>query len=121
MRKYEIKVKRAYDPPAKEDGTRILVDRLWPRGVTKEKLKLDQWLKEVAPSSELRKAFHHDPAKWDHFKKEYLAELKENPEVVQSILEALKKGSVTLIYGARDTEHNHALILKNFLERKSEA
>lgn len=112
-----IKLKRVYDPASKEDGTRLLVERLWPRGVKKTELKIDAWLKEVAPSTDLRKWFSHDPAKWTEFQKKYLAELKKNPEAYQPILEALKHGTVTLIYSSHDTEHNNAVCLKRYLEK----
>jgi uncharacterized protein YeaO (DUF488 family) len=111
-----IQVKRAYDPPGPGDGTRFLVDRLWPRGAKKEDLKLDGWLKEVAPSDDLRKWFGHDPARWDEFKTRYLAELDGKPDALQTIREAAEKGDVTLIYSARDTEHNQAVALKTYLE-----
>lgn len=113
-----IKIKRAYDPPARGDGKRYLVDRLWPRGVTKEKLQMDGWLKDVAPSEALRKWFGHDPAKWDEFQRRYFAELDAHPDAWQPILRAAQRGNVTLVYGARDTEHNDAVALKAYLEKK---
>jgi uncharacterized protein YeaO (DUF488 family) len=113
-----IKIKRAYDPPAHSDGKRFLVDRLWPRGVTKEKLRLDNWLKNVAPSNALRKRFHHDPAQWGEFQRRYFAELDAHPEAWQAILQAAQRGTVTLVYSARDTEHNNAVVLKQYLESK---
>lgn len=112
----KINLKRVYDPVSKEDGVRILVERLWPRGVKKEDLKMDEWLKEVAPSTNLRKWFSHDPTKWKGFKKKYFEELNENPEALEPILKALHKGSVTLLYSSKDTEHNNAVCLKNYLE-----
>lgn len=108
-----IRIKRVYEPPDKEDGFRILVDRLWPRGLTKEKASVDLWLKEIAPSTELRKWFGHDPKKWEEFKKRYLHELKENNEPVSLLKEQMKKGVVTLIYGAKDEVHNEALVILN--------
>lgn len=108
----KIKIKRVYENPDKEDGIRILVDRLWPRGLTKEKAAVDLWLKEVAPSTELRKWFDHDPAKWKGFKKRYQQELKMNHEQVLLLKKQAKKGIVTLVYGAKDEEHNEALVLK---------
>jgi len=111
-----LKTKRAYEPAETSDGTRFLVDRLWPRGIKKEKLKMEAWLKDVAPSPELRKWFAHDPEKWNEFQKRYRAELRANPEAWKPILEAAKKGDVTLLYSARDTEHNSAILLKAFLE-----
>ena len=110
-----IKIKRVYEKPDKTDGFRILVDRLWPRGLTKEKAAADLWLKDIAPSTELRKWFNHEPEKWKEFIKKYLVELKENKEPVSLLKECVKKGPVTLIYGARDQEHNEALIIKNFI------
>jgi uncharacterized protein YeaO (DUF488 family) len=110
-----IKIKRAYDPPEKSDGTRILVDRLWPRGITKERAKIDLWLKDVAPSTALRKWFGHDPEKWSEFRKRYRAELKKDVAVNQSIRAAARKGTVTLVYSAKDEAHNHALVLKEWV------
>ena len=112
----EIQLKRVYEEPAKEDGTRILVDRLWPRGLTKEKAHVDLWLKEVAPSNELRKWFAHDPTKWPEFKTRYRAELKQNPEAVAE-LKAAAKGTTTLLFGAKDEEHNEAIVLKELLDK----
>ena len=112
-----IKIKRAYEKPDEGDGTRILVDRLWPRGLTKEKAKVDIWLKEIAPTTSLRKWFSHDPEKWDEFKKRYRSELKDNKEAVATLKDEIKKGPVTLIYGAKDEEHNEALLLKDAIEK----
>ena len=114
----KINIKRVYDPVSKDDGVRILVDRLWPRGIKKEDLKMDFWLKEAAPSTDLRKWFSHDPAKSEGFQKKYFAELDEHPEVLEPIVDALKKGTVTLLYSARDTKENNAISLKNYLEKK---
>lgn len=112
------KIKRVYETPDKKvDGRRILVDRLWPRGLTKEKASVDLWLKDIAPSTELRKWFDHDPAKWKEFKVRYKRELKANNEQVSLLKEQMKKGRVTLVYGARDEEHNEALVLKEFFSR----
>src|SRR5262249_55980527 len=111
-----IKLKRAYEKPSRDDGARILVERLWPRGLTKERAALDLWLKEVAPSPELRKWFGHDPAKWEQFQKRYWKELEEKEEAVQLLKQKSKQGTVTLVYAARDEEHNDALALKRFLE-----
>jgi uncharacterized protein YeaO (DUF488 family) len=113
-----LKTKRVYEPAETSDGTRFLVDRLWPRGIKKEELKMKAWLKEVAPSPALRKWFAHDPAKWQEFQKRYRAELKGNPDAWQPLLEAAKGGNVTLLYSARDTEHNSAVLLKTFLEKQ---
>lgn len=108
----KIRIKRVYEAPDKDDGARILVDRLWPRGLTKEKAKVDLWLKEIAPSTELRKWFGHDPDKWEEFQKRYLAELKGNDGPVAALKEQMKKGAFTLVYGAKDEEHNEALIIQ---------
>jgi len=113
----ELKLKRVYETPRKDDGARILVDRLWPRGLTKEKAKVDLWLKEIAPSTELRKWFGHDPKKWRSFRERYQTELKHHPDQLKLLKSKAKEGTVTLIYGARDQEHNEALVLKEFLER----
>ena len=111
-----IKLKRAYEKPSRDDGSRILVERLWPRGLTRERAAVDLWLKEVAPSPELRKWFGHDPAKWEQFQKRYWKELQEKKEAVQQLKQKSKQGTVTLVYAARDEEHNGALALKQFLE-----
>ncbi len=113
-----IKLKRVYEKPAKADGTRILVDRLWPRGLTKAEAKLDLWLKEIAPSTELRKWFGHDPKKWKEFRRRYREELKSHPDELKLIKSKTKEGAVTLLYGARDQEHNEAVVLQELLERK---
>jgi uncharacterized protein YeaO (DUF488 family) len=112
-----IQIKRVYEKPGKEDGKRILVDRLWPRGLTKEKASIDLWLKEIAPSTELRKWFGHDPEKWREFQKRYHQELKNNESQVSILKEQVKKGIVTLVYGAKDEEHNEALVLTEWLNR----
>jgi uncharacterized protein YeaO (DUF488 family) len=110
-----IRIKRTYDAPERGDGQRFLVERLWPRGMKKEALALDAWLKDVAPSSELRKWFGHRVERWDEFERRYREELSENPESWQPILEAARRGAVTLLYSAHDTEHNGALVLRDFL------
>ena len=115
----ELKLKRVYETPRKDDGARILVDRLWPRGLTKEKAKVDLWLKEIAPSTELRKWFGHDPKKWQSFRQRYQSELKHHADQLKLLKSKVKEGTVTLIYGARDQEHNEALVLKQFLERRA--
>ena len=113
-----IRIKRVYDSPAKEDGFRILVDRLWPRGLTKEKAKVDLWLKEVAPSNELRQWFAHDPNKWQEFKIKYASELKHKRELLTKIKQIEKeRGTVTLLYSAKETEHNNAVALSTILEK----
>ena len=113
-----IRIKRAYEEPNREDGTRILVDRLWPRGLTKEKAKVDLWLKEVAPSTELRKWFAHDPARWAEFRMRYREELKRNKEQVALLKREAAKGTVTLVYAAKDQEHNEAVILQRLFTAK---
>ena len=110
-----IKIRRVYEQPHKDDGARILVDRLWPRGLTKAKANVDLWLKDIAPSTELRKWFGHEPGKWEEFKKRYRAELEGNEEQVSLLQQQVKKGTVTLVYGAKDDEHNEAVVLKEFL------
>lgn len=112
----KVNIKRVYEEPEKSDGFRILVDRVWPRGMTKEKAAVDLWLKEAGPSTELRKWFNHDSEKWSEFKKRYLKELKDN-EVIQEIKGHEKKGKVTLVYSARDEEHNQAVVLREFLQK----
>ncbi len=106
-----IQIKRVYEQPQAADGKRILIDRLWPRGLTKQKAKVDLWLKDIAPSTELRKWFAHDPAKWREFKERYYEELEKNNEVVTTLVELLKSGKVTLVYGAKDEEHNDAVAI----------
>ena len=107
-----IKIKRVYEPPDKDDGRRVLVDRLWPRGLTKEKAGVDLWLRDIAPSTELRKWFSHDPSRWKEFGERYLGELKENNEQIWLLKQELDKGVVTLVYGAKDEEHNEAVIIQ---------
>jgi uncharacterized protein YeaO (DUF488 family) len=113
-----IKIKRVYEQPHKDDGLRILVDRLWPRGLTREKASVDLWLKEIAPSTELRKWFAHDPDKWKSFRGRYETELGHNYDLIKVLKEKAREGTITLVYGARDEKHNEALVLKQFLERK---
>jgi uncharacterized protein YeaO (DUF488 family) len=110
-----IRLKRIYDERSDKDGFRILVDRLWPRGVSTEKADLDLWLKEIAPTSQLRQWFNHDPKKWNEFQLKYLAELKTNP--VSATLKEIKdrENNVTLLYGARNTKHNEAVVIMNYL------
>lgn len=107
-----IRIKRVYEQPDRHDGRRILVDRLWPRGLTKEQARVDVWLKDIAPSTELRKWFGHDPAKWEAFKTRYLAELRNNTEQIRLLKQELDKGAVTLVYGARDKVHNEAVVIQ---------
>ena len=113
-----IKLKRVYENAEPDDGTRFLVERLWPRGMKKESLRMDAWVKDVAPSNELRKWFNHDPQKWEEFQKRYRAELDENQEGWEPILQAAKGGDVTLLYSAHDVEHNNALVLMQYLDGK---
>ena len=111
-----IRVKRVYEPPAKEDGTRILVDRLWPRGLKKEDAGIDRWLREIAPSAELRKWFGHDPSRWQGFRQKYLQELKSHGEALDDLKKESRKGTVTLLYAARDEAHNNAVVLREAFE-----
>ena len=113
-----IDLKRAYDPPATSDGHRILVDRVWPRGIARDDLQIDAWLKDLAPSTGLRKWFGHDPAKWDEFRRRYTVELEQRSEALGELAEKARAGHVTLIFSAKDTEHNNALALKEHLERR---
>jgi uncharacterized protein YeaO (DUF488 family) len=113
-----IRIKRVYEEPDASDGMRILVDRLWPRGLTKEKAKVDLWLKDVAPSTELRKWFAHDPARWAEFRTRYLEELKGDKEQISLLRQEAAKGTVTLVYGARDQQHNEAVVLQKLLVAK---
>lgn len=115
--KHKIAIKRVYDEPSESDGKRILVDRLWPRGLTKEKAKVDIWLKDIGPSNELRKWFGHDPDKWAEFQSRYAQELKSSGEPLAVLKQETARGPVTLLYGARDTEHNEAVILEKLLAR----
>ncbi len=113
-----IQIKRAYEPVSKDDGQRILVERLWPRGVKKEALRLDQWIKDIAPSTALRQWFQHDPAKWSEFRRRYFRELEKRADVWQPVLALARRGRVTLVYSAHDTEHNNAIALEEFLRAK---
>jgi uncharacterized protein YeaO (DUF488 family) len=111
-----IQIKRVYEPTVKADGQRFLVERLWPRGIKKEALRMTAWLKDVAPSNELRQWFNHEPAKWKEFQRRYRAELNGKPETWEPLLETAKTGAVTLLFSAHDLEHNNAQVLKTFLE-----
>ena len=117
--KTNIRVKRVYDEPAASDGRRILVDRLWPRGLTKEKAKVDHWAKDISPSNELRKWYGHDPAKWEAFKKRYFAELDRNAPGVDALVTAMGKGPVTFVYSSTERTINNAEALKLYLEKHS--
>jgi uncharacterized protein YeaO (DUF488 family) len=113
-----IKLKRVYDDQKLSDGPRFLVERLWPRGIRKADLTIDGWLKDIGPSDGLRRWFGHDPKKWELFRKRYFAELDSNPEVLETLLKAARRGPVTLIYSSHDTTHNNAVALKDYLEMK---
>lgn len=110
-------LKRAYEDSSPQDGFRVLVDRLWPRGLSKEKAQIDLWLKEIAPSTDLRKWFAHDPAKWAEFKRRYRAELKQHTEQIHLLRNQAKKGPVTLVFGAQDEKHNNAVVLLELLKQ----
>ena len=114
-----IRIKRVYDKPSEDDGIRILVDRLWPRGLKKEQAKIDMWIRDVAPSSELRKWFNHQPSKWMEFKRRYFKELKNKHALIELLLQKEReKGTITLLYAARDEEHNNAVALKEYIESR---
>jgi len=112
-----IKIKRVYEQPDRKDGERILVDRLWPRGLTKEKGHVDLWIKEIAPSTDLRKWFGHDPKKWKNFRRRYETEIRHKEDLIKVLKQKAREGTITLIYGARDEKHNEALVLRQFLEK----
>jgi uncharacterized protein YeaO (DUF488 family) len=114
-----ITLKRAYDPVSRTDGTRFLVERLWPRGVSKAKLRVVAWLKEAGPSTELRQWFSHDPDKWDEFRRRYFRELDSRSEAWRPIMSAGRDGRVTLVYSSHDTQHNNAVALQEYLRKKS--
>lgn len=114
----DIRTKRVYDPAEPDDGTRVLVDRLWPRGLKKEQVAADLWLKEVAPSTELRKWFHSESPAWGQFKARYLAELEASPGPVEKLLEMASSGRLTLLYSVRDPEQNHAVLLRDYLHQQ---
>ena len=110
-----VKLKRAYVAQDAEDGTRVLVDRLWPRGVRKADAALDLWLKEIAPSTELRKWFDHDPVRWDEFRERYSRELRTHPDLLDQLRTLARKGTLTLVYAAHDEQHNDAVVLRDFI------
>ena len=112
-----LQIKRAYDPPAPEDGKRILVDRLWPRGLSRDKAAIEVWLKEIAPSDELRRWFGHRAERWDEFRTRYFAELDGRPDDVARLREEMGAGRATLVYGTKDSEHSNARVLREYLER----
>lgn len=116
-----LNLKRAYDDVSDTDGYRILVDRLWPRGVSKEQAAIDLWAKEITPTTGIREAFHHEPGTFPAFKKQYLSELETNPDIpdfIQTVSEHLKAGNVTFVYAAKDPVYNHVVILKEFVEKR---
>lgn len=115
----DIKLKRAYERPLAIDGTRILIDRLWPRGVTKEEAAIDHWFRDLAPSHELRRWFGHDVSRWGEFQRRYMAEIENHSGQVDELLQLARKGPVTLVFGARDEEHNDAVVLKHVLFERS--
>lgn len=117
-RKAHIKLKRVYEQPGKSDGKRVLVDRVWPRGISKDKAALDEWVKDVAPSTELRKWFGHSAERWQQFRERYEAEIAGNEEAFGRLVELCRKGDVTLVYSARDEAHNNAVVLKEVLKRE---
>ncbi len=112
-----IKTKRAYDPASEDDGKRVLVDRLWPRGLRKDKARIDEWLKDIAPSTDLRKWYSHDPAKWQEFKKRYRNELEDKKGILDDLKAEAKKTTITLVYSSRERELNNAEALREFLSR----
>lgn len=110
-----VRLKRAYEPPERTDGIRILVDRLWPRGVSKSEAGLDEWIKEIAPSAELRTWFGHDPGRWDEFRRRYRAELARHSDLLKNLRRRAREGPITLVYSARDEIHNDAVVLRNVI------
>jgi uncharacterized protein YeaO (DUF488 family) len=112
-----IKIKRVYDPESPDDGKRILIDRLWPRGIKKEEIKIDEWLKDIAPSNELRKWYSHDPSKWKEFKKRYYGELKDKAEVIERLRKEARKGTVTFLFSSKEPALNNAAALKELVGR----
>lgn len=114
----DVRLKRAYEPVGADDGLRVLVDRLWPRGVSKDAARIDLWMKDLAPSASLRKWFGHDPAKWEGFLERYFRELDANPDAVEELRRHIARGPVTLVYGARDREHNQAVALMEYLRKR---
>ncbi|MGH6977597.1 MAG: DUF488 domain-containing protein [Stellaceae bacterium] len=118
-REPRVQLKRAYDPPSSRDGMRVLVDRLWPRGVRKAKARIDLWLRDVAPSATLRQWFGHDPARWSEFRRRYRAELKRQPEALARLRMLARQGRITLVFGARDARRNQAVVLKELLAGRS--
>ncbi|MDE3189692.1 MAG: DUF488 domain-containing protein [Acidobacteriota bacterium] len=114
-----VRIKRAYEPSERTDGYRVLIDRIWPRGVSKEEARLDEWARELAPSTELRRWFDHEPAKFDEFRRRYRAELSAHEEKLRELRRRARGGTLTLVYAARDTEHNDAVVLAELLRRSA--
>jgi uncharacterized protein YeaO (DUF488 family) len=115
----DIRIRRAYDPPRRDDGYRVLVDRVWPRGVSRSALALDEWRKEIAPSTNLRRWFGHDPERWKEFQRRYFAELEARQDAVLDLLTRARRGRITLVYGARDPDHNQAVALGAYLRARA--
>lgn len=113
-----IWLRRAYDPATRNDGYRVLVDRMWPRGVSKEDAAIDHWARDVAPSDDLRRWFGHDPQRWDEFRRRYRAELEAHDDALDALVDRVERGRVTLVYGARDRQHNNAVVLREVLEQR---
>lgn len=113
-----VRIKRIYDAPAEDDGYRVLVDRVWPRGLSKSKAQVDRWLKEIAPSTELRRWFGHDPSRWSEFRSRYRGELEASSALVEELVEKARSGPVTLLFGARDQHHNQAVVLREWLDER---
>ena len=111
-----LKVKRIYDPPSKDDGKRILVDRLWPRGIKRDDARIDEWLKDIAPSDELRKWFSHEPSRWQEFRKRYRSELKKNSSLIERLTTESARGTITLLFAAKDVKRNNAVVLRDEIE-----
>lgn len=112
-----VRIKRVYDPPAADDGRRVLVDRLWPRGVAKDTAHIDEWLREIAPSNDLRKWFGHEPARWEEFRRRYREELQGEKALLEDLRGEARQGTLTLLFAAKDEEHNNAVVLKELLEK----
>lgn len=115
----DIQIRRAYEPPARDDGYRILVDRVWPRGVSKAHLDLDEWQREIAPSTRLRQWFGHDPGRWNEFQKRYFAELDDKQDDVKALVKRARQGRITLVYGAKDSDHNQAVALRTYVRARA--
>lgn len=115
----DIQIRRAYEPPRRGDGYRILVDRVWPRGVSRGDLELDEWRKEIAPSTRLRQWFGHDPERWQEFQERYFAELEPQQDAVRDLVQRARRGRITLVYGARDPDHNQAVALRAYLRARA--